>query len=74
MAQEFQIFKDLMLYYLQSKLPEDAKDTRLSHPYIALTFTNKTNPNFRIRRNLFNLDNKELMPHLPPTFLTLQME
>ena len=68
---EFQKLKQLMSYFLESKLPQSPEDTRLTFPYLFLSFSNRLDSNFRLRQYLFNLEGSNIKPFLPPSILTL---
>ena len=69
---DFQLYKQLLVDLLHPNDSDDPSDIRSVFPYIFITFSQKVQPRFRIKQNLFNLSNRAIKPFLPPSLITLK--
>ena len=73
-SEEFQQLKRLAIEVLEEDQVDDPGDTRYFKNSICFSFNNATSINYRIRTNLFNLDNPQLRPFLPQTIICLKKD
>ena len=68
-AEEFQRLKKVLVDLLAEQSNDDPEDVRTFRNAVLISFNNTALAPYRVRTNVFNLDEKLLRPYLPLTII-----